>query len=129
MGILDGPLAKSIYAGFKGKLQTGVIRQAAAPESGGLDAYGDPLDMLPVETPIEGFVETYDAAYAARASIPETDSKVCFFAQSAPEITPTIEDQIKMGTRWFQIRKAGTDPATALWSCQSFEIAAPEPLP
>ena len=129
MGFLEGSLAQAIYTGFKGKLLSGLIRQYSEPSSGALDAYGDPIDLSPTDTTIEGFTENYDDAYRARAGIPETDIKVNFFAKSAPGIVPTKDDIIKLTNNsvdhWYQVRRAQTDPATALWVCQAFAIEAP----
>lgn len=131
MGILDGSLADQIYKGFKGKLLKGVLRQNTSPDSTALDSYGDPIDLLPTDTPMEGFVENYDAAYAARAGIPGTDVKVNIFAKSCPGLTPGLDDICKFVqggvATWYQLRGAKIDPAGALWTCQAFVI--PEPVP
>lgn len=132
MGLLDGDLAASIYAGFKGKLLKGIIRQTATPESGGLDQLGDDIDdPVPVDTPCEGFTEAYSLAYRQRAGIPQGDLKLCIFAASIPRITPGLDDKARLdrksGSQWYQIREAATDPAGALWECRAFEIKAPPP--
>lgn len=129
MGILDGQLAQAVYAGFKGKLKTGLIRQEIAPASGALDGNGDPIDVSPVFTKIEGFTDQYSAFYKAQAGIPDTDLKVCWFAKSAPGVTPGRDDKIKIGATWYQVRDYRVDPATALWECQSFEIEPPADAP
>mgnify|MGYP001562722116 CR=1 FL=1 len=130
MGLLDGDLAEAIFQGFKGKLLTGVIRQKAVPESGGLDDLGDAIDATPTDTPLEGFVDEYDAAFKARAGIPQTDVKVCIFAQSIPGVRPGRDDKARIdrsgSSQWYQIRRVMTDPALALWECQSFEIQDPD---
>lgn len=123
MGLLDGDLAKAIYAGFKGKLLKGVIRQETVV--GTLDANGDPVARTFPRTNIQGFTDEYSAAFKAAAGIPDTDLKVCFFAQSAPNITPTKDDKIMFKNTWYQVRKAAIDPADALWICQSFRIQEP----
>lgn len=128
MGLLDGGLAQSVYSAFKGKLLPGVIRRAVTPESGGLDARGDPIDVAYIEYPIEGFIEGYSDFLKGRDGIPETDAKVNFFAKSAPGFIPGKDDQARIGpagSQWYQLRQAGTDPATALWTCRSFQIADP----
>lgn len=121
MGLLDGDIAKQIFAGFKGKLLKGTIRQEVPS---GVDSNGDPIVSV-VETAIEGFLDEFSAFYKATAGIPDTDYKVNFFAQSAPAVTPSRDDKILLGGKWSQVRKPGTDPATALWVLQSFEIQAP----
>lgn len=129
MSLLGGDIARDVFAAFKGQLQKGLIRQIGSVTSGGLDDYNDPIDGIPVLTACEGFVEDYDDSYRARAGIPDMDVKVNIFAQSIPAITPTKDDQVQMPKDtgpWYQLRRIRRDPATAMWSCQAFEIPAPE---
>ena len=131
MGMLDGDLATSIFDGFRGRLSVGLLRKRAVPESGGLDARGDPIDTVPTDKPIEGFYEDLDSAYMARAGLPADSVKVNIFAQSCPGVVPGRDDVVKL-TRasvdhWFQLRRVQIDPAGALWVCpDAFEI--PEPV-
>jgi hypothetical protein len=129
MGLLDGDLAESIYQGFKGKLLSGIFYQRIVPESGALDALGDPTDLGYTPTPCEGFTDGYSAFTRAQAGIPETDLKLCIFANSMPGVVPTQGNfavlNTKLGPKWYEVRKRATDPAVALWECQAFEI--PEP--
>jgi hypothetical protein len=130
MALLEGDLAQAIYDGFKGRLLRGVIRQFQSSESGSLDEYGDPIDLAPVDTAIEGFVEDYDAMYLARAGLPENSIKVNIFAKSAPSITPTRDDLVRFDragvSTWYQLRRVQTDPALAMWTCpDAFEIEDP----
>ncbi|GGB00540.1 hypothetical protein GCM10011491_30930 [Brucella endophytica] len=123
--LLTGQIAKAIYAGFKGKLLTGQLRQQSA---GGLDEYGDPTPGTVTLSPMQGFTDEYDDAYRARAGIPETDLIVNIFAQSLPAgIRPGKDDKAQFLGQWYQIRAVKTDPATALWTCQAFRIEAPAP--
>lgn len=125
MGLLDGDLARTVYAAFRGKLKSGVLRITDVPDDAVLDDYGDALGT-PRDLPIEGFTENYDAAYAARAGYPRTDLVVNIFAQSIPGIEPPKDAKVGIGPagarQWYQIREAKTDPATALWQCRSFAI-------
>lgn len=121
MGLLDGDIAKQIFAGFKGKLLKGTIRQEVPS---GVDSNGDPIVSV-VETAIEGFLDEFSAFYKATAGIPDTDFKANFFAQSAASVTPTRDDKILLGGKWCQVRKVMTDPATALYECQVFSVQAP----
>lgn len=126
MGLLDGDLAESIYAGFKGRLIAGALRRILIPESGALDRLGDAIDVAPEDLPIEGFTEHYSAAFRAKAGIPQTDLNVCFFAATISGIRPLPDWQARLGSKWYQLRAVDTDPATALWTCQSFEIPPPQ---
>ncbi len=133
MSLLVSDLANKVYAAFKGRLLTGLIRQVSVPVSGGLDAHGDPIDSTATFTACQGFFDEYDDAYKMRAGIPHTDLKVCIFAQSIPGIVPGKDDKIMLrgrdGDVWYQVRKVKTDPAFALWETQSFTIPAPEDAP
>lgn len=131
MGLLDGDLAGAIYAGFKGKLLKGVIRQTITPASGALNTQGDPADLpAPVDTKCEGFTEAYSLAFIERAGIPRGDLKINIFAASIPGLRPGADDKVRFDRkgvgRWFQLRGADTDPAEALWVCQGFEIPEPD---
>jgi hypothetical protein len=125
-GLLEGQIADAIYAGFKGKLLVGTLWRSVPAISGGLDARGDPEIIDPVSWRCQGFVDGYDAAYRARAGIPETDSKVCIFAQSIPGVRPAKDDKVLFRGEWWQLRSVATDPATALWVCQAFIGVAPQ---
>ncbi len=134
MGLLDGGLSAAIYTGFKGKLLKGVLRRNSSPDSAGLDELGDPLDIEADEDiAIEGFVDRYSAFTLAQPGFPQTDLKVCIFAGSCPGVSPRgnnlVRFDYKGGARWFRIRDGDggvkTDPATALWECQAYEIEAP----
>jgi hypothetical protein len=131
-GLLEGQLASAIYAGFKGKLSKATLWRSVGAESGGLDALGDELAIVPTIWPGQGFTDNYSDAFKARAGIPETDLKVCLFAKSLPAgVRPLKDDKVNIPTgsaAWYQLRKADTDPATALWTCQAYACAAP-PLP
>jgi hypothetical protein len=128
-GLLEGQLAQQLYAGFRGKLLRATLRQSTASASGGLDSFGDRIADAIETYPCQGFVEGYDAAYRKRAEIPETDSKVNIFAASLPAgISPGKDDEVQMPAMtgpWWQLRQVQTDPATALWICQAYQIRAP----
>jgi hypothetical protein len=121
--LLTGQIAKAIFAGFKGKLLTGQLRQQAA---GGVDAHGDPIPGVVTLFAMQGFTDAYNEAFRAAAGIPETDLKVCIFAQSLPAgIRPGKDDKALFLGQWYQIRKIRVDPATALFECQSFATTEP----
>lgn len=129
MGILDTALRDAIYAGFKDKLLTGIIRQYSEPDSGALDEYGDPIDLAATDTDIQGFVDEYDDRYRAQAGIPEADVLVNIFGGSATAITPAKDDVVRFTRNsvatWYQLRRVKLDPAGVLFTCQAFVI--PEP--
>lgn len=127
-GLLDGQISKAVYGGFRGKLKKAVLRRVAAAQSGGLDGRGDPIYPVPTRYPgLQGYRDRYSAFYMAQAGIPKTDVKVCIFAESVPAAARPLakDDQIMLGTEWFQVRTTDIDPAGALWECQAFAIAAP----
>jgi len=130
MGLLDGDLAASIYEGFKGRLLSGTFYQRRIPDSGGLDQLGDPQDLGYDDFKCEGFVDDYSAFTRAQAGIPDTDLKLCIFAESMPGVVPEQANfavlNTKLGPKWYEVRKRATDPAVALWECQAFEIPEPQ---
>jgi len=131
VGILDGQLAATIYAGFRGRLSKGRLLRVGVGESGGLDALGDAKATGQELYGLEGFADDYSDFFRAQAGIPETDVKVCIFGASLPKgIRPLKDDKVAL-TRagvetWYQLRRDGVDPAGALWECPGFEIDPPE---
>lgn len=130
MGILDGQLAQAVYDGFKGRLLKGTLRREVIGDSSGLDELGDAVAPEPVSWGAQGFTDEYSDFFKAQAGIPTTDLKVCIFAKSLPAgVRPQKDDKVSLTqagvTTWYQVRKVMTDPATALWTCQSFVCQAP----
>ena len=124
-GLLEGALAKAIFAGFKGRLLKGELRREVAASAP--DEYGDVI-TTPQYFSVEGFTDLYSAFYRDRAQIPETDLKVSIFAQSSPGLRPTKGDKVSFKNVWYQLRQVGVDPADALWECQAFEVRPPSDL-
>jgi hypothetical protein len=126
MSLLDDQIAVKVFAAFKGKLHKGILLKAGMAESGGLDELGDPVDVSAAQYPCEGFDSRYSEFYRTQAGIPDGDVKISIFAKSLSQgIEPEKDDRALIGARWYQIRKVARDPATALWTCQSFPIAVP----
>lgn len=126
--LLSGQIASAIYSGFKGKLLKATLRRAGPALSGGLDIRGDPIATDPETWDCQGFTDGY-SDYLKANGIPQTDVRVQIFAKSLPAgVKPLKDDKVEIpkgsGT-WFQLRRADTDPATALWSCQAFSVKAP----
>lgn len=120
VSFLEGQLRNAIAKGFNGKLLTGTLSRPGAAT--GVDEYGDPIYTVPFEIPVQGFVDEYNDAYRATAGIPETDSKVCLIA-GLMSTDPQKDDKVKFpGFPLFQIRKVKTDPAIAMWECQSYKV-------
>jgi hypothetical protein len=119
-------LPQTIFAAFNGKLLNGTLWRYVIGESGNLTDQGDPIEGTPTTWSMQGFVDDYDAAYRQRAGIPEGDAKVSVFGASLPSgIAPRRDDRINMQGQWWQVRKIATDPAQALYVCQSFVCPAP----
>lgn len=127
MSLLEGDLASSIFAGFKGKLLTGQVRRKRPASSAALNEHGDPVDLDDETWDIEGFFDNYSRHTRANAGIPDSDIKACVFAQSAPDWTPLKDDLVKLGARWARLvgGPLEIDPAGALWTLQATEIEAP----
>jgi hypothetical protein len=128
MGLLDGDLAKSIYAGFQGKLLSGEVRRKSRPTSGANDAHGDPIELDNETWQVEGFFDNFSRFTRAQAGIPDGTVKACVFAQSAPDWTPHKDDLIRLGTKWAQLAGGplDIDPAGALWTLDAMQITAPQ---
>jgi hypothetical protein len=134
VGLLDGDLARAIYAGFKGRLLVGRLLRIAPAPSAGLDALGDLQSPGLVAYRLEGFTDQYSDFSRATAGIPDTDVKVCIFGASLPAgIRPLKDDRVAFTRKgvesWYQLRRDATDPAEALWECQAYAIEPPEELP
>lgn len=123
--LLDGAIARIVAGAFRGKLKVTTLRKPG--RAGGLDDNGDAIPAPATTYSCEGYTDEYTAYFRAVAGIPQTDSKVCIIAGSLPRgIAPGRDDQVYVGGKWYQLREANTDPATALWECQAYEI--PEPV-
>lgn len=119
MALLEGDIAKAIYAGFRGKLLKGTLTRTVP--GGGLDAHGDPIASTVASFPCEGFVENFSAFYRAQAGIPDTDVKVLIFAQSITTV-PTKDDVITFRGTKYQIRRIlEIDPAVATYQLQGYK--------
>ena len=128
-------MAGAIYAGFKGKLRRGVIRRLGPGT--GLDGHGRPQEPVPTLSPLEGFVDEYSNFTRAQANIPQSDRRVNIFGASLPAgYVPRKDDMVRLDypaangaparSEWYQLReRIETDPAKALWQCQSYETGAP----
>lgn len=127
MGLLDGDISAKVYAAFKGKLLSGVIRQVTAPVSGSLDEFGDPQAGVPLDTPCEGFTDEYSDFFRAQVGIPDNDIKVMIFAKSIPGIVPSKDACVGFArgdvVEWHQLRgPRKLDAAGALWECQATRL-------
>jgi hypothetical protein len=123
--LLEGAIAKAIYAGFRGKLLKGTLRRNAV--SGGLDGLGDAAAATPADYPLEGFRDTYSAYTRAAAGIPDTDAKLVILARSV-SVRPQQGDRIWLCDAWWQIKGVPeTDPATATYSCQGYVVPGSAP--
>lgn len=118
--LLEGQLAKAIYAGFKGKLLKGILSRPVA--SGGLDINGDPVTVTPQAFPCEGFVENFSAYYREQNGIPDTDMSVLIFSESISTV-PQKDDTITFRGTKYQIRKIlEVDPAEATYRLQGYRV-------
>lgn len=118
MSLLEGDLAKQIFDGFKGRLLKGTLIRRES--TGVTDENNDPV-VQDVSYSCEGFIDSYDEYYRARAGIPIEDSKVGIFGSSIATI-PQIDDEVTMRGQVWKIRRVMTDPALALYECQSYRI-------
>jgi hypothetical protein len=125
VSLLD-QIPAQIYAGFRGKLRLATLWRSVPSISAGLDENGDPLAAMIETWACQGFTDKYSDYFRLKGDVPETDAKVCIFGASLPVgIRPQKDDKVLIAGQWWQIRNPQTDPADALWTCQSFVCAAP----
>lgn len=116
--ILD-KIPSQIYAGFKGKLRTGVLYRNVRT---GVNEYNDPI-YSETEYAIQGFEDNFSDVRRALAGIPATDVQINIFAASTT-ITPQKDDEVRFtGSKRYKLRDVQTDPASALWTSAAFEVA------
>lgn len=120
---LDGPIAKAIANGFRGKLKKGTIRREVPGV--GVDDFGDPNPGTTQTFPFQGIRSDYDASFRATAGIPQTDCEILVIAGLTAAV-PKQGDQLNISSAWYQCRKVSDiDPATATYRLQCFDIADP----
>lgn len=113
----------ALAAGFRGKLKPGTLRRLVP--GAGVDAHGDPKPGTAPIWGFEGIRESYDAAYRARAGIPQTDCRILIIA-GLIGTDARQGDQLFIEGRWHQVRKIeDIDPAGATITLQCYEIADP----
>jgi hypothetical protein len=126
-------MAGQIYAGFKGKLYSGVIRRMEG--GAGNDPHGRPLGRAPAFYRCEGFRDDYSDRQRADAGIPQTSVRINIFGASIdPATKPRLDDLVRLdppgGPEWYKLKaRIGTDPAKALWQCEAQAAPAPEDAP
>ncbi len=127
-------MAASIYAGFKDKLRSGLIRRLG--EGTGLDGHGRPIDPVPIDIAFQGFVDDYSPFTRAQAGIPETSLRLNIFGASLGGQRPMIGDLARVDfpaangqparSEWYKLQeRLVTDPAAALWQCEAQAVKAP----
>lgn len=113
--LLDGGLARIIGRAVDGLMLDGVLTRGVSTTA---DERGNPEETDDTY-PCRGFTEDYTAFYRAQAGVPAGDVKVNILAASIAT-TPLIDDRVTMRGATYRIRSVTTDPAHALWVCQSF---------
>ena len=121
MGLLDGEIASTIGAALNFMMLDATIRRDG---SSTVDARGNNIDGTPVTYACRGFRDSYSDFYRSLVGIPDTDIKIVLTASYLATV-PTQDDKIQISGTWYQARSVRTDPATAAWEIQAFEIAAP----
>ena len=116
-------IRKGIAKGFRDKLSKGKLRRRTPI----LNNFNDVQTLSYVDYNFDGIRENFDAAWAARALIPQTDVKILIILGSLPStIVPNQNDLIYIAGFWHQIRRVlEIDPASASASLQAFVIDGP----
>lgn len=123
MAFLDSAFVRNALAqGFNGQLSKGVLRREA---SSTVNNYGDRVVASVQSFPFQGTRDTFNAAFAAQAGIPDTDVRILFIAGLIKTV-PRQDDKVFIKNQWFQLRKlVETDPAEGHYVFAGFEIKAP----
>ncbi len=118
--LLEGALAKAVYAGFKGKLLKGVLTRSTP--GGTLDSHGDPTGVTVTTFGFEGFVESFSRNFKRPDGIPDGDVSILMFSQSIKTV-PTIEDRVALRGVTYQLRKLiEQDPAGATYRFAGYAV-------
>jgi hypothetical protein len=118
--LLEGALAKAIYAGFKNKLLKGVLTRTTPGST--LDSNGDPIGVSSSTFGFEGFVENFSRYYKRPDGVPDGDVAIMIFAQSIKTV-PTIEDRVVLRGVTYQLRKlVDQDPANATYRFAGYSV-------
>lgn len=111
-------LRSQLAKGFKGKLLVGVLTRT---ENGVPDDNGVP-STTEAKYRVEGFVDHYTAFYRKSAGIPEHDVNVVLISGNC-DVNPIKGDKVKFPNyKKYQVRDLKSDPALAVFECQSFEV-------
>jgi hypothetical protein len=122
---LVSKLKKDVARAFKGKLKTGKIQNNQG------DSQDDFGDIAPPDTAVtysfNGIRENFDAAWMARALIPETDVSILILLGSvSPVYIPVQDDLIFIESLWHKVRKVmKIDPAGASIQLQCYVVPGP----
>lgn len=112
-GLLQGGIAKTVGAAFKGLFLDATLRRDG-PTTG--PAY-DPTPGAPATYACKAIVETYSAFYRAQGLVEANDRKVLVLAASLG-VRPLPGDRITVSGITFTAQNVSTDPAEAVWTVQ-----------
>lgn len=125
--LLVSELKRQVASALAGQLLTGTIRRDVA-------ASLDPETGAPVVGSVDTFAvgslirETFDAAWAAQAGVPQTDVAILVVLGSTTT-APQQGDLVHIGApvdRWHRVRRVlDIDPAGATARLQAYEVPAP----
>lgn len=118
MALLTGDLAALVGTALDGIMLDGVLQR---PVASSVDDHGSPLATYATHV-FRGFDDEYSATYRAQAGIPETDALIQILAASCAT-TPQRDDRLVVRGKTYRVRSVTTDPARAVWACQSFEVS------
>ena len=131
--MLDTFIRKEIAKGFKNQLLPGILWRRV-PAS--VNSSGDPTGGTTETYRVQGIRDSFNAAFAATASIPTTDVRILLIlGLITPVTTPVVDDMIRMRNdkgiqQWHKVRTVLTvDPANAHIVLQCFQIPTPSGAP
>jgi len=121
-------IKKGIASGFKDKLRTGLILENQPASQ---DDYGDASPSSdPVTHEFSGIRENFDAAWAARAEIPNTDVSILIIEGTVADGYATLQDDyVQIEGSWHKVRQVlAIDPAGATRRLQAYVVDPPANL-
>ena len=122
VSLLERRVRDQVAAAFHNRLLVGSLRRTSAAA---VDSYGDPVPGAATEWAFDGVVDTFNAAFAARAGIPVTDVRVLIIAGSLATV-PQKDDLVMLRDEWYQLRRlVERDPAGATYVFSGFQVEAP----
>lgn len=125
---LEGSLARSLDAGFRGTSLKGQLYRGVPDEDGGMNALGYANRVQGNIWDCRGFIDNTRDYFAGPTS--RTIITVNIFSKSLEKgtVEPQKDDLAQFRGDWYQLGEIRTDPAKALWICEAMKTTIPDDL-